>query len=304
MAGVVVRPLWCRLDPGFRRGVIRTTTTGWRQIALFHSLSLHGSSVGGRRTNFVGGRKGRYSPGYRCSTASAEAEGEKTWGGGGGGGVGQQLKWERGGGFVDSLANVHSSAIVEVGAVVHAHAHVGPNTHILSGCIVGPNVNVGSSTTLGYNVVLQNCSVGNSCILHSGVCVGQDGFGFMVNDAGAVVKKPQLLQIGHNVVVGRCCMLCGQVGLAGSVTLGDYVVLGGKAGVSDHVSVASKVRVAAKSGVVSNIEEPGDYAGFPAVRAQEWRRSIVALRRFGRPSSQRNTPDLEYREEDADNKIQ
>ncbi|KAH8955648.1 hypothetical protein BDL97_08G151900 [Sphagnum fallax] len=246
MAGVVVRPLWCRLDPGFRRGVIRTTTTGWRQIALFHSLSLHGSSVGGRRTNFVGGRKGRYSPGYRCSTASAEAEGEKTWGGGGGGGVGQQLKWERGGGFVDSLANVHSSAIVEVGAVVHAHAHVGPNTHILSGCIVGPNVNVGSSTTLGYNVVLQNCSVGNSCILHSGVCVGQDGFGFMVNDAGAVVKKPQLLQvqignhveiganscidrgswrdtvigdhtkidnlvqIGHNVVVGRCCMLCGQ----------------------------------------------------------------------------------------------
>ncbi len=142
---------------------------------------------------------------------------------------------------MDSLANVHSSAIVEVGAVVHAHAHVGPNTHILSGCIVGPNVNVGSSTTLGfasslsqsphlffereieierererertfpiceaqigvfflcffmdnlhggrhqrfawwgmvgvarYNVVLQNCSVGNSCILHSGVCVGQDG---------------------------------------------------------------------------------------------------------------------------------
>ncbi len=131
---------------------------------------------------------------------------------------------------MDSLANVHSSAIVEVGAVVHAHAHVGPNTRILSGCIVGPNVNVGSSTTLGfassllqsphlffereiertiydaqigvlllcffmdnlhggrhhrfawgmvgvarYNVVLQNCSVGNSCILHSGVCVGQDG---------------------------------------------------------------------------------------------------------------------------------
>jgi UDP-3-O-[3-hydroxymyristoyl] glucosamine N-acyltransferase len=105
------------------------------------------------------------------------------------------------------------------------------------------------------------------------------------------------------VVVGRCCMLCGQVGLAGSVTLGDYVVLGGKAGVSDHVSVASKVRVAAKSGVVSNIEEPGDYAGFPAVRAQEWRRSIVALRRLGRPSSQMNTSDLEYRAEDADNKI-
>jgi UDP-3-O-[3-hydroxymyristoyl] glucosamine N-acyltransferase len=104
---------------------------------------------------------------------------------------------------VDSLANVHSSAIVEVGAVVHAHAHVGPNTHILSGCIVGPNVNVGSSTTLGYNVVLQNCSVGNSCILHSGVCVGQDGFGFMVNDAGAVVKKPQVKRSIHFFVAAE-----------------------------------------------------------------------------------------------------
>ncbi len=68
MAGVVVRPLWCRVDLGFRRGVIRTTTTGWRQIALFHSQSLHGSSFGGRRTNFVGGRKGLYSPGYLCSS--------------------------------------------------------------------------------------------------------------------------------------------------------------------------------------------------------------------------------------------
>ncbi|KAJ7299675.1 hypothetical protein O6H91_21G039000 [Diphasiastrum complanatum] len=230
-------------------------------------------------------------------------------------------KWEKGGGMVHKLAEVHTSAVIELGAVVQANAIVGVNVHIGAGSIVGPHVNIGSDTLLGFNVALQNCSLGTSCIIHNGVCIGQDGFGFTVNEMGEVVKKPQLLtvqignfveiganscidrgswrdtiigdhtkidnqvQIGHNVVIGRCCMLCGQVGLGGSATLGDYVVLGGKAGVADHVTIASKVRVAAKSGVMSDLKQAGDYAGFPAVPAQEWRRSTVALRRLGRQSS-------------------
>ncbi|KAG6546254.1 hypothetical protein Mapa_012293 [Marchantia paleacea] len=226
--------------------------------------------------------------------------------------------WSRGGGIVHNLAQVDDTVVVEVGAVVHAYAQIGPNSHISSGSIVGAHVVIGSNTRLGFNVSLQNCSVGDSCTLHNGVCVGQDGFGFTINDKGEVVKKPQLLkvqigsfveiganscvdrgswrdtvigdhtkidnlvQIGHNVVIGRCCLLCGQVGLAGSSTLGDYVVMGGKSGVADHISVASKVRIAAKSAVISHITEPGDYAGFPAVLAKEWRRSMVALRKLGR----------------------
>eukprot|EP00850_Spirogloea_muscicola_P022024 SM000273S10234 [mRNA] locus=s273:108537:116439:+ [translate_table: standard] len=83
---------------------------------------------------------------------------------------------------------------------------------------------------------------------------------------GDCVKIDNLVQIGHNVVIGRCCLLCGQVGLGGSSTLGDYVILGGKAGVADHMSICSKVRVAAKAGVMRDITEPGDYAGFPALR--------------------------------------
>lgn len=227
-------------------------------------------------------------------------------------------RWSRGGGLFDVSAHIDPTAIVEFGAVVHAHAKLGPNAHVGSGSVVGPSVSIGSSTRIGYNVSLQNCSIGDFCIIHNGVCIGQDGFGHFVDKQGKMVKKPQLLyakignhvelganvcidrgswrdtevgdhtkidnlvQIGHNVVIGRCCMLCGQVGVAGSVTMGDYVVLGGKSGVADHVSIVSKVRLAAKSCVTRNIVEPGDYAGFPAVPIHEWRKSIIALRKIAR----------------------
>eukprot|EP00850_Spirogloea_muscicola_P021829 SM000263S09816 [mRNA] locus=s263:88317:96187:- [translate_table: standard] len=102
---------------------------------------------------------------------------------------------------------------------------------------------------------------------------------------GDCVKIDNLVQIGHNVVIGRCCLLCGQVGLGGSSTLGDYVILGGKAGVADHMTICSKVRVAAKAGVMRDITEPGDYAGFPAVPAREWRKAAIAFRQMGRSTN-------------------
>ncbi|KAK8973598.1 hypothetical protein V6N11_044573 [Hibiscus sabdariffa] len=92
-------------------------------------------------------------------------------------------------------------------------------------------------------------------------------------------KIDNLVQIGHNVVIGKNCMLCGQVGIAGSVMIGDYVVLGGRAAVCDHVSIVSKVRLAANSCVTKDIKEPGDYGGFPAVPIHVWRRQIAIQRR-------------------------
>ncbi|XP_028767837.1 probable UDP-3-O-acylglucosamine N-acyltransferase 2, mitochondrial [Neltuma alba] len=163
-----------------------------------------------------------------------------------------------------------------------------------------------------YNVALSNCQVGNLCVFHNGVCIGQDGFGFYVDGSGNVIKKPQMLnviigahveigantcidrgswrdttigdhtkldnlvQIGHNVVIGKNCMICGQVGIAGSATIGDYVTMGGRVAVRDHVSIVSKVRLAATSCVTKDIQEPGDYGGFPAVSIHKWRRQIVS----------------------------
>lgn len=226
--------------------------------------------------------------------------------------------WKQGGGLFHVSADIDLTAFIEPGAIVHAHAKIGPNVHLGSGTIVGPSVSIGSSTRIGYNVSLQNCSIGDFCLIHNGVCIGQDGFGHFVDELGVMVKKPQLLyarignhveigantcvdrgswrdttigdhtkidnlvQIGHNVVIGQCCMICGQAGIAGSATLGDYVVMGGRSGVKDHVSVASKVRLAASSIVITNIADRGDYAGFPAVPAYKWRKSVIAFRRLSK----------------------
>ncbi|KAI9124092.1 hypothetical protein K1719_005392 [Acacia pycnantha] len=221
-------------------------------------------------------------------------------------------KWHNGGGTLHESASIDSSAVVEIGAVVHSKSVVGANVHIGSGTIVGPSVIIGHSTKIGYNVALSNCQVGELCVVHNGVCIGQDGFGFYVDGNGNMIKKPQMLnviigahveigantcidrgswrdtiigdytkldnlvQIGHNVVIGKNCMICGQVGIAGSATIGDYVTMGGRVAVRDHVSVVSKVRLAAMSCVTKDILEPGDYGGFPAVPIHKWRRQIVS----------------------------
>ncbi|GAY34215.1 hypothetical protein CUMW_010260 [Citrus unshiu] len=223
----------------------------------------------------------------------------------------QFQKWHNGGGIFHQSACIDSTVLIEVGAIVHSKAVLGANVCIGSGTVVGPAVTIGQSTNIGFNVALSNCIIGDSCIIHNGVCIGQDGFGFFVDEHGNMLKKPQLLnarignhveiganscidrgswrdtvigdhskidnlvQIGHNVAIGKSCMLCGQVGIAGSATIGDYVTLGGRVAVRDHVSIASKVRLAANSCVFKDITEPGDYGGFPAVPIHEWRRQVA-----------------------------
>ncbi|XXG71177.1 hypothetical protein AAC387_Pa07g0492 [Persea americana] len=230
-------------------------------------------------------------------------------------------KWHNGGGFFHKSARIDATAVIEIGAIVHPKSVLGANVHLHSGAVVGPSVIIGQSTKIGYNVALSNCFVGDACIIHNSVCIGQDGFGFFVDEQGNMLKKPQtlfvkignhveigantcidrgswrdtvignhtkidnLVQIGHNVIIGKCCMLCGQVGIAGSVKMGDYVTLGGKVAVRDHVSIASKVRLAANSTVTKDITEPGDYGGFPAVPIHEWRRQVACLRRNSKATS-------------------
>ena len=221
-----------------------------------------------------------------------------------------------GDGWIHPGAKVDPTAHVCPGAVVCDGAVVGPHVHVGAGSVVGTHARVGRGTKIGFNVCLDHCSIGEECVLHNGVCVGQDGFGFYVDEGGNVVKKPQelrvvvgnhveigantcvdrgswrdtvigdhckidnLVQIGHNAVLGKACILCGQTALGGSSNLGDYVVMGGKSAVADHINVVSKVRLAAKAGVIKDITMPGDYAGFPAMPAQEWRKMQVRIRQI------------------------
>ncbi|KAB2078366.1 hypothetical protein ES319_A06G157200v1 [Gossypium barbadense] len=163
------------------------------------------------------------------------------------------LKWKNGGGHFHQSACIDPTVVIEIGAIVYPKSVLGANVHVGSGTAIGPCVKIGQFTKIGYNAALSNCSVGDSCVIHNGVCIGQDGFGFFVDEDGNMVKKPQMLnvrignhvdigantcidrgswrdtvigahtkidnlvQIGHNVVIGKSCMLCGQVGIAGSV---------------------------------------------------------------------------------------
>ncbi|RXH99357.1 hypothetical protein DVH24_011682 [Malus domestica] len=281
----------------------------------------------------------RFGNGYRSFVSSVSSEdgaptGHPDFG-----------QWKNGGGFFHKSACIDPTVFIEFGAVVHSKSVVGEHVCIGSGAVIGPSVTVGQSTKIGYNVALSNCSIGDSCIIHNGVCIGQDGFGFMVDEHGNMLKKPQvsdafinrsillyvflvffflilkmlnarignhveigantcvdrgswrdtvvgdhskidnLVQIGHNVVIGKNCILCGLVGIAGSVTIGDYVTMGGRVAVRDHVSIVSKVRLAGMSCVTKDITEPGDYGGFPAVPAHQWRRQVT---NYSRTSKQRN----------------
>ncbi|KAL8144350.1 hypothetical protein V2J09_017382 [Rumex salicifolius] len=238
--------------------------------------------------------------------------------------------WGNGGGIFHNSAFIDPTAILEVGAVVHSRAILGANVQVGSGAVIGPGVAVGQSSKIGYNVALSNCKIGDSCVIHHGACIGQDGtmafvanmylfpgYGFFVDDKGNMIKKAQVgdkmnvrignfveigantcvdrgswrdteigdhtkidnqVQIGHNVVIGKCCIICGQAGIAGSVIVKDYVTFGGRVAVRDHVTIVSKVRLAANSCVTKDITVPGDYAGFPAVPVSQWRRQVAGQR--------------------------
>jgi UDP-3-O-[3-hydroxymyristoyl] glucosamine N-acyltransferase len=174
------------------------------------------------------------------------------------------------------------------GAVVYPFAFVGRESDIGEGTILWPHVYVGERVTIGKR-----------CLIHAGTSVGADGFGYLstreghrkipqigtvviedeveiganctvdratitVTRIGAGTKIDDQVHVAHNCDIGRGCLLCGLVGVAGSTTVGDGVVMGGQAGVGDHVNVASGAIIGAQAGVIGNIDEPGVYSGYPA----------------------------------------
>lgn len=226
---------------------------------------------------------------------------------------------------------VHPTAIVHAGAKVHpsarigAYCFIGPGATIaqdvvlLEHCSVGVDARIGERTMLHPGVrVLDRCTIGRDCILHSGVVIGTDGFGYHpspdgrgllkvphigiveVHDhveiganscvdrakfgatvIGAGCKLDNLVQIGHGCRLGRCCILCGQAALAGSVTLGDGVVMGGKSGVTDNVSVGAGAKIGAGAGITNDVPPGAAYLGTPGEPASQWKRNAAAFRTLG-----------------------
>ncbi|GGG97827.1 UDP-3-O-acylglucosamine N-acyltransferase [Polaribacter pacificus] len=187
-----------------------------------------------------------------------------------------------------------------------------PNVCVFDETIIGKNTIVWSGT-----IIRERCVIGNDCIFHTNVSIGADGFGFRPSDDGrGLVKIPQignviighqveiganscvdrakfsstiigdgckidnLVQIAHNSVMGRSCIMAGHSGLAGSVTLGDGVIIGGSASIKDHTTLHSGVTVGAGSGVIGDVAAGKTVLGYPAQDARDMLKQWVAIKRF------------------------
>lgn len=203
--------------------------------------------------------------------------------------------------IIGENSTVYSTAHIENGA------KLGSGCTVMSGVYIGADVLIGDNVTLYPNVsIYRDCIIGNNVIIHSGSVVGSDGFGYAHTKSGEHIKLYQngnviieedveiganttidcavfgstwikkgtkidnLIQIGHNCVVGEHCIMVSQSGLAGSTTLGRNVVMGGQSATAGHLSVAPFTTLAARSGVTKSITKGGVYSGFPLMEHKLW----------------------------------
>lgn len=219
------------------------------------------------------------------------------------------------GAFVHATARLEADVTVDPGAVIGPGAEIGSGTIIGANAVIGPQVRIGRQCAIGAGSTLQCTLIGNRVIIHPGARIGQDGFGFAMSPKGHM-KVPQvgrviiqddveigantaidrgasrdtvigegtkidnLVQIGHNVVIGRHCVIVSQVGIAGSSTLEDFVVLGGQVGLAGHLTVGMGAQVAAQSGVAGDIPRGARYGGYPAQPALSWAREAALLKQL------------------------
>jgi len=214
-------------------------------------------------------------------------------------------------------AVIAPSASIGPLAVVEDGAEIGENSIVGAGCKIGANSKIGSNCRLDGNVVVyHNCTIGNNVVIQANTTIGSTGFGYYFVDGahrlvphngtvviedfveiganccidrakfgstsiGAGTKIDNIVQIAHNVVIGKCCLIAGQTGIAGSSTLGDGVVLAGQVSIVDNIEIADGTVVGVKTGVIHSISKPGSQMfGIPATEKAEQFRIIALTRRL------------------------
>ena len=222
---------------------------------------------------------------------------------------------------VDSTAEIGAGAAIGAGCYIGPGVVIGTNTKLYPNVTVLDDSSIGSETIIWSGTVIrERCRIGNYCIIHPNVTIGADGFGYRPSpDGRGLVKIPQigtveigdgveigagscvdrgkfsatsigdgtkidnLVQIAHNCKLGRSCVMAGQSGLSGSVTLGDGVIMGGRAGVKDHVIVGAGVKLGGYTGVISDVAPGKTLLGSPA---DDYRQTLRLW------AAQKQLPDL------------
>lgn len=217
------------------------------------------------------------------------------------------------GSSVHPSARLEQGVTVDPGAVIGPHAEIGSGTVIGAQAVIGPHARIGRDCSIGPHSTVINAFVGNRVIIHAGARIGQDGFGFAmgprghrkVPQVGRVIiqddveiganttidrgasrdtmigegtKIDNLVQIGHNVIIGRHCVIVAQVGVSGSTTLEDFVVLGGQVGTVGHVRIGAGAQIAGSSNVKDDVPPGARWGGTPAKPIRDWFREMTTLK--------------------------
>ncbi|MDF7674413.1 UDP-3-O-(3-hydroxymyristoyl)glucosamine N-acyltransferase [Acetobacteraceae bacterium ESL0709] len=215
--------------------------------------------------------------------------------------------------------NVSLGENVQIGplAVIGDSVKIGNGSIIGSHTVIGDGVEIGDNCRIGSHVTVTHALLGERVVLFPGARIGQDGFGFAVTSQGfetvpqlgrvilhdgveiganstidrgsmkdtvigAGSRIDNLVQIGHNVQMGRCCIVVSQAGISGSTILGDFVTIAAQAGLIGHIKIGSKARIGAQCGVMSDIEAASDVIGSPAMPFREFFRNVATLRKLSR----------------------
>lgn len=218
--------------------------------------------------------------------------------------------------IIDATARIEDGVIIDPLAVIGPRVEIGSGTVIGAGAVIAADVRIGRDCNVGARTTIQFALIGNNVLIHPGCSIGQDGYGFIFFGPEGHVKVPQTgrvviqnhvevgagtcidrgslrdtvigegtkidnqVQIGHNVTIGRHCLLAAQIGLAGSLTIGDNVALGAKVGINNHLKIGDGAQVTAMSAVKDDIPPNGRWGGHFAKPTKQWFREIVAVERL------------------------
>ncbi len=219
--------------------------------------------------------------------------------------------------FISPKASIGKNAYIGAFAYVGEHAKLGKNVKVYPHCFIDDNVSIADDTTLYSGVrIYKSCKIGTNCTIHANAVIGADGFGFapqtnnnykkvaqignvIIEDmveigAGTTidratlgstiirkgVKLDNLIQIGHNVVIGENTVMAAQVGVAGSTKIGKNCMIGGQAGISGHLNIGDDVKMAAQAGIPSSIKDGQIVMGSPAMEASQYRKAFIYFRNF------------------------
>lgn len=225
---------------------------------------------------------------------------------------------------IDPTAKLEDGAEIEPGAIVGPEVQIGRGTRIAAGAVIGARVTIGRDAFIGPLATITHALVGDRVIIHSGVRIGQDGYGFAMSPKGHL-KVPQigrviiqddveiganttidrgalkdtvigegskidnLVQIGHNAIIGRHCVIVAMTGISGSAELGDFVVMGGQSGCVGHIKIGMGAQIGGASHASHDVPAGARYLGTPAKPLKQQARELALVKRLAERDKTRHS---------------